>query len=83
MFNYHSEEVHATVYDGKGQVRQNVVNVRNGKGTKEIIIRTPKGRVITRKRKALSGKELKCIHGRKFMPGLFRDCLTGTRKRRA
>ena len=81
MFNYHSEEIHATVYDGKGRVRQNVVNVRNGKGTKEVVIRSPKGRVITRKRKALSGKELKCIHSRKFMPGLFKDCLT--RKRRA
>lgn len=76
MFNYHSEEIHATMYNGKGQVRQNIVDVRNGKGTKEVVIRTPKGRVVTRKCKRLSGHELKCIRGRKFMPGLFRDCLT-------
>jgi 2-methylcitrate dehydratase PrpD len=81
MFNYHSEEIHAEIHNGKGSVRQNVVNVRNGKGTKEVVIRTPKGRVVTRKRKALSGRELKCIRSRQFMPGLFRDCLK-TRKRR-
>jgi 2-methylcitrate dehydratase PrpD len=81
MFNYHSEEIHAEIHNGKGSVRQNVVNVRNGKGTKEVVIRTPKGRVVTRKRKVLSSKELKCIRGRKFMPGLFRDCLSGTRKK--
>jgi hypothetical protein len=82
MFNYHSEEVHTTMINGKGQVRQNIVDVRNGKGTKEVVIRNPKGRVLTRKRKRLSGHELKCIRGRKFMPGLFRDCLSGTRKNR-
>ena len=81
MFDYHSEEIHATIHNGKGSVRQNIVNVWNGKGTKEVVIRTPKGRVVTRKRKALSGHELKCIRGRKFMPGLFRDCLK-TRKNR-
>lgn len=83
MFNYHSEEIHAEIHNGKGHVRQNSVHVRNGKGTKEVILRTPKGRVLTRKRKALSGRELNCIRNREFMPGLFKDCLkvTGTRKK--
>ena len=74
-FSYHSEQVHSEFRNGKGQTRRNIVNVKNGKGTKSVELYDVSGNIKNRKEKALSAKELSCIKGNKFIPGLFKDCV--------
>jgi 2-methylcitrate dehydratase PrpD len=74
-FSYHSEQVHSTFENGKGQTRRNVVDIKNGKGTKAVEEYKPDGTRKNRKEKALTQKELECIKKGKFIPGLFKDCI--------
>ena len=63
--------------NGKVQTKEQIVNVRNGKGTKTVIINNNKGaHKSTRK---LTKKEIKNIQSRKFMPNLFSDCYSSLR----
>jgi hypothetical protein len=73
-FNYHSEQVHSTFHNGEGQTKVHTVNIRNGKGTKSVTLRNPRGRVMKHSTKKLTQKEIDCIRNCQFIPGLFRDC---------
>ena len=73
-FAYHSEQVHSAFHNGEGQTKVNVVNIRNGKGTKSVTMRNKRGTVIGKSTKPLTQKEIDCIRNCQFIPGLFRDC---------
>ncbi len=72
-FHYHSEEVKATPEGAQ----RNIVEIKNGRGSKSVVKYNAKGAVTQKKSKTLSSSEIKNIKGRKFMPGLFKDCATG------
>lgn len=74
-FSYHSEQVHSTFENGKGSTRRNVVDIKNGKGTKAVEEYKADGTRKTRKEKELTAKELECIKKGQFIPGLFKDCI--------
>lgn len=82
-FTYHSEQVHSTFENGKGQTRRNVVNIKNGKGTKAVEEYSADGTRKNRKEKELTAKELECIQKGQFIPGLFRDCIKPLNPRKA
>lgn len=73
-FAYHSEQVHSSFHNGEGQTKVNVVNIRNGKGTKSVTMRNKRGAIVGKSTKALTQKEIDCIRNCQFIPGLFRDC---------
>ena len=75
-FSYHSEQIHSSFMNGKGQTRRNIVNIKNGKGTKAIETYTANGKLINRNEKQLNETEVYSIRNNKFIPGLFKDCTT-------
>jgi len=75
-FSYHSEQVHSLFKHGKGQTRRNIVSIRNGKGIKAVETYSMDGKHLKRKELPLTDKELQCIAKNKFVPGLFKDCIT-------
>ena len=84
-FHFTSQESHTHSKNGETQTKEQIVKVRNGKGTKSVIVKNNKGtHKSTRK---LTKKEVKNIQGRKFMPTLFSECYntlrpcSGDRKR--
>ena len=80
--SYHSEQVHTVVENGRGVTRRNVVDIRNGKGTKAVEEYSVDGKKVYSKEKALTKSELECIQRNKFVPGLFKDCIKPLRSRR-
>ena len=74
-FSYHSEQVHSDFHNGKGQTRRNIVDVKNGAGTKSVEVYDASGKVKNRKEKTLTESELSCIKRNQFIPGLFKDCV--------
>ena len=74
-FSYHSEQVHSVFQKGKGQTRRNIVDIKDGKGTKAVETYDVNGKRISRKEKNLTSSELECIQRNKFVPGLFKDCV--------
>ena len=82
MFEYHSDQVHTVHRNGKGNTTINSVNISGTTGTKEVIVRSAKGKILNKSRKALRKKEIECIRNRKFVPGLFNSCIMTMRKRR-
>lgn len=81
-FSYHSEQVHSSFSNGKGETRRNIVNIQNGEGYKAVETYTAEGKLKTRKQKSLSRDELSCIKRSKFVPGLFKDCVKMRQKRK-
>ena len=76
-FHFVSQESHTSIQNGSKQTKEQIVNVRNGKGTKTVIVNNKKGtHKSTRK---LTKKEIKNIQSRKFMPNLFSDCYNSLR----
>jgi hypothetical protein len=74
-FQYHSEQVHSTFENGKGSTRRNIVDIKNGKGTKAVEHYSVDGKQLSRKEKQLTDKEMECIQKGHFVPGLFKDCV--------
>jgi hypothetical protein len=74
-FSYHSEQMHSSFANGKGETRRNIVSIQNGKGIKAVETYAQNGTLKARKEKALSKVELECIKKNKFIPGLFKDCV--------
>ena len=74
-FPYHSEQAHSAFQKGKGQTRRNIVDIKDGKGTKAVETYDVNGKRISRKEKNLTSSELECIQRNKFVPGLFKDCV--------
>ncbi len=87
-FSYHSEQVHSSFQKGKGQTRRNIVDIKDGKGSKAVETYDVNGKRISRQEKKLTSSELECIQRNKFIPGLFKDCIkpmrsaTKTRRRK-
>lgn len=69
-FTYHSEEIKA----GPQGSQRNIVNVKNGSGSKAVVKYNAKGAITKKATKSLTKVEIKNIKERKFMPGLFKDC---------
>ena len=82
QFSYHSEQVHSTFENGKGTTQRNVVTIKDGKGIKAVEVYKADGKMKTRKQKQLTTKELACIERKKFIPGLFKDCIRPLRPNR-
>ena len=74
-FSYHSEQIHSSFVNGKGQTRRNIVDIANGDGMKAVEEYTVSGKQLNRKEKKLTAKELECIKKNQFVPGLFKDCI--------
>ncbi len=74
-FSYHSEQVHSVFENGKGQTRRNIVDIKDGKGSKAVETYAADGNLLRRIEKPLTATELDCIQKNKFIPGLFKDCL--------
>ena len=73
-FAFHSEQVHSVYEDGTQQTRKNIVNIKNGKGTKTVsIVKNGKTNSSTKK---LSPAEIKKIKQNQFIPKLFKPCYT-------
>jgi hypothetical protein len=73
-FAFHSEQVHSTYENGIEQTKKNIVNIKNGKGTKTVtIVKNGKANSSTKK---LSTSEVKQIKQNQFIPGLFKPCYT-------
>ena len=66
-FHYHSKEFKKTP-EGS---RENIVTVKNGKGTKRKIIYDKKGKLVGNMSEKLKRNEIKNIKDAVFMPGLF------------
>ena len=76
MFNYVSVQEHSSAASNlPAKTVRNIVTVKNGKGTKSIE-EYVNGKLKKRGTKRLSVNEIRNIKDRKFMPGLFKDCLT-------
>jgi hypothetical protein len=73
-FSYHSEQIHSSFKNGKGQTRRNIVNIKNGEGIKAMETYSANGKLVKRKEKTLTASELGCIKRNEFIPGLFKDC---------
>jgi hypothetical protein len=46
MFQYHSQQIHSRVVNGKGTTKIQTVKIKNKKGTKEVIIKNTKGKTL-------------------------------------
>jgi hypothetical protein len=81
-FVYHSEQTHSSLLNGEAQVKKNIVDIKNGKGTKTVkYIENGKERTATRK---ITPSEMKKIKNGIFVPKLFQpcyDCLNGSKAR--
>jgi hypothetical protein len=73
-FSYHSEQIHSSFSNGKGQTRRNIVNIKNGSGIKAVETYSATGKLLSRSEKSLKDTELQCIKKNEFIPGLFKDC---------
>ena len=74
MFEYHSHQVHTSVVNGKGTTKINSVDVKGDKGTKEVVEKNAKGKVLRRTRRKLRKIDICRIKNEQFIPGLFSDC---------
>jgi hypothetical protein len=77
-FSYHNQET-KNLIGGKKIVRK--VSIKNGKGYKSIT-KYHKGRNTKTAKKKLHPTEIQMIKIGKFIPGLFSDCKSCTKKRR-
>ncbi len=65
--------MHYSSVNGVSRQQENIVNVKNGKGTKTVkIVQNGKTKKATRK---LTDDNIQCIQKHQFIPGLFSDCL--------
>jgi hypothetical protein len=60
-----------------GQGRRNIVQIRNGKGIKQVEVLGSQGEVTKSKTRRLTPQESQQILRGKFIPGLWRNCCVG------
>lgn len=68
-FHFTSSESHKVLENGNSLVKEQLVNVKNGQGTKTVRITDNLG--TRSKTLKLSPEEIKNVANRKFMPNLF------------
>jgi hypothetical protein len=72
VFQYSSTQVHEVMENGEKKMKKNIVEIKNGKGSKTVEL-TENGK--TRKStKKLSNAEIQKIQQNQFIPGLFKSC---------
>lgn len=71
-FSYHSEQVHTIIENGESAEKHNIVDIKNGKGTKKVTMKTMKGTKSSTKK--LSKSEIEKIRKNIFIPKLFKPC---------
>ena len=72
-FHYESRQVHFTSMNGKTHRVENIVNIKNGKGTKTVVMsNNGQTKKVSKK---LTKDNVKCIRNHQFIPGLFQDCM--------
>jgi hypothetical protein len=77
-YSYHNQET-KNLIGGRKMVRK--VSIKNGKGYKSVS-KYHKGKHIRTSKKNLHPTEIQMIKNGKFIPGLFSDCKSCTKKRR-
>jgi hypothetical protein len=71
-YNYHSEQIHTSIVNGQLKEKRNIVNLKNGSGTKTVILReNGKTRKSTHK---LTPTEKEKIKNGIFVERLFKPC---------
>ncbi len=80
MFNYNSVQEHIVDVNGHEEIHRNIVKIKNGKGTKKVE-NYRNGLLVRKGTKKLSGREVKNIKTRKFMPGFFNNCINNKCKK--
>ena len=73
MFTYTSVESHGILTPDGEKVKETVVNVEDGRGTKTVIMKDEQG--IHSDTMPLKTSEMKNIEKRQFMPNLFRSSM--------
>ena len=73
-FSFYSVQEHSHFVDGKGKTVRKEVNIKNGKGTKTVVIRNERGKT-RRNTLPISSEELDNIRKNIFVPGLFKECI--------
>ncbi len=76
-YDYHSFQSHGETINGELRVKEKEVNIRNGKGTKTVRFRGPRGGEIAKVEKPLTQNEVKNILSHNFIPNLFEPCING------
>lgn len=72
-FSYKSHQMHFRAMNGTTKQQENIVNIKNNKGTKTVkVTENGKTRKSTR---TLTEDNINCIRKHQFIPGLFSDCL--------
>jgi hypothetical protein len=74
-FNYTSIQVHSEGENGSETTTKNTIKIHNNKGVKRIE-KYSNGKLLKKADKKLSEEEILNISKRKFMPGLFNDCIS-------
>jgi hypothetical protein len=76
MFHYNSIQEHIVSVNGHQETHRNIVKINDGKGTKKVE-KYRNGKLIRKGTKILTRREVQNIKSRKFMPGLFNNCING------
>lgn len=71
-FSYHSEQVHSIMENGQVAQKHNIVDIKNGKGTKKVTMRS--GKSTKSSTKKLTKSEIEKIRKNIFIPSLFKPC---------
>jgi hypothetical protein len=75
VFNYFSEQVHEEIGPkGRGLRKIRRVTVKNGKGTKELLVKDLAGKTRAKSSKRMTKKEVAAIKRGEYLPALFKSC---------
>ena len=80
MFSYTSVESHGVVTPDGKKIKETRVNVKNGKGTKTVIVADNEG--VHSDTMSLNATEIKNIQNRKFMPELFHEPMQNIKRKK-
>ena len=80
-FDYHSFQKHGETVNGELRIKEKEVIIKNGKGTKTVIFRGPRGGETAKVAKKLNANEVKNILSHNFIPDLFKPCIDGCEAR--
>ena len=81
QYDYHSFQSHGLTINGQFRVKEKEVNIKNGRGTKMVRFRGPRGGTTVKVEKRLTQNEVKNILSHNFIPNLFESCTNGCERR--
>lgn len=77
QYDYHSFQSHGETINGEFRIKDKEVNIKNGRGTKVVRFRGPRGGTTAKVQKRLTQNEVKNILNHNFIPNLFEPCISG------